>query len=148
MVLTGEQIRAARAMLRMEQATLAEKAGVSVDTVKRLEGFDGPPNAQSGTLLAIREVLELYGLDLDGGGVRRAADRNARMVDALVNELDSFVRAGLEHRVKRDPHLFDRGVTHVTDALVRLLTPPMLGKMVERVLPKEGAKRIGKRSPA
>ena len=45
MLSTGEQIRAARAILRMEQTTLAAKAGVSVETVKRLEKFDGPLEA-------------------------------------------------------------------------------------------------------
>jgi transcriptional regulator with XRE-family HTH domain len=137
MILTGEQIRAARAMLRMEQATLAEKAGVSVDTVKRLEGVDGPPKAQPSTLQAIREVFELSGLDLEGGGVRPAMDRNARVIDALVNELDGLVRANLEFMAKRNTHLFDQGVTHTTDLLVGLLAPSRLEKMVKRVLPKE-----------
>jgi len=35
-MLTSEQIRAARAMLRMEQRQLAEAAGVSLETIKRI----------------------------------------------------------------------------------------------------------------
>lgn len=124
-------------MLRMEQTTLAEKAGVSVDTVKRLEGVDGPPKAQPGTLQAIREVLELGGLDLDGGGVRRATDRDARVREALAAEIGSFVRSGLELQTKRDASLFDRGSAHVTERLIKLLSPALLAKMVERVLPNK-----------
>ena len=124
-------------MLRMEQATLAENAGVSVDTVKRLEGVDGPPKAQPGTLQAIREVFELGGLDLDGGGVRRATDRDVRIMEALAAEVGSFVRSGLELRVKRDASLFDRGSAQVADVLVRMLSPALLIKMVERILPEK-----------
>ena len=35
-MLTAEQLRAARAILRLEQKTLAERAGVSVETIKSL----------------------------------------------------------------------------------------------------------------
>ena len=56
-MLTGEQIRAARAILRMDQITLAQEAGISVETVKRLEKFDGPLDAKTGTLEAIEDVF-------------------------------------------------------------------------------------------
>ncbi len=36
-LLTGEQIKAARGLARMEQAQLAAQAGLSAQTVKRLE---------------------------------------------------------------------------------------------------------------
>jgi hypothetical protein len=35
-MLTSEQVRAVRALLRCDQSLLAEKAGVSVETIKRL----------------------------------------------------------------------------------------------------------------
>ncbi|MDU6138645.1 helix-turn-helix transcriptional regulator, partial [Bradyrhizobium sp.] len=41
-MLTSEQIRAARAMLRIEQRDLAEKSGVSLETIKRIERTPGP----------------------------------------------------------------------------------------------------------
>ena len=37
---TSEQIKAARALLRMEQEELARRAGVSVTTIRRLEAAD------------------------------------------------------------------------------------------------------------
>ena len=38
---TGAQVRAARALLRMEQEQLAETVGVAVNTIRRIESFDG-----------------------------------------------------------------------------------------------------------
>ena len=37
---TPEQIKAARALLRMEQEELARRAGVSVTTIRRLEAAE------------------------------------------------------------------------------------------------------------
>lgn len=61
-MLTGEQLRAARAMLKMEQAELAELSGVSVETIKRLERLDGPLSANSLTLASLQKALEGEGV--------------------------------------------------------------------------------------
>ena len=70
--MTSEQIRAARAMLRIEQGKLAELAGVSVETIKRLEKMDGPiTTVRVATLNAIRAALEAAGVEFipeNGGG--------------------------------------------------------------------------------
>ena len=74
--LTGEQLRAARALLRMEQSTLAAAAGVSVETIKRLEAMEGPVRAtRVDTLDAVIAALERAGVefihaDNSGPGVR------------------------------------------------------------------------------
>ena len=73
MAMTGEQLRGGRAMARLEQGDLAAKAGVSVDTIKRLERTTGPVSANVNTLEAIVRVLEGAGiefLDGDAPGVR------------------------------------------------------------------------------
>jgi transcriptional regulator with XRE-family HTH domain len=73
---TAEQLRAARAILRMEQAVLARISGVSVETIKRLERQTGNARASSETQLALRKALESRGVEFlkdDGGrgvGVR------------------------------------------------------------------------------
>jgi transcriptional regulator with XRE-family HTH domain len=73
-MLWAEQLRAARAVLRWDQSTLAEKAGVPVETVKRLERMDGPLRAaQESTLDALQVALEAAGLEFTNGdapGVR------------------------------------------------------------------------------
>lgn len=61
-MLTAEQIRAARGMLRLDQANLARTAGVSVETIKRLERMDGPLLAATGTTVQkIQSALESAG---------------------------------------------------------------------------------------
>jgi transcriptional regulator with XRE-family HTH domain len=64
-MLYSEQLRAARALLRWEQAALAARAGISTVTVKRLERLDGPIMAvKVSTVEAIRKVLEDAGIEL------------------------------------------------------------------------------------
>jgi transcriptional regulator with XRE-family HTH domain len=141
-MLTGEQIRAARAILRMEQTTLAAEAGISVETIKRLERLDGELSAQSETLFAIRQVFERAGLDLYDGGVRRATIRHAFLIAHIADQVRDFVRAGLERDASRDRMLFDKGIEHVTDRLARLLERKYLESFVRRVMPKERGGRL------
>lgn len=55
-------------MLRMEQSTLAEAAGVSVETVKRLESQDGPLlSGRAATIDAIEKALTKAGVDFTNG---------------------------------------------------------------------------------
>ena len=72
-MLTSEQIRAARAMLRIEQRELAEKSGVSLETIKRIERTPGPISAYTGTVDKLRRALESAGIEFSDGdqpGVR------------------------------------------------------------------------------
>ena len=83
-MLTGEQLRAARAMLKLEQGELSELAEVSVETIKRLERIDGPLSANSMTLRSLQAVLEHEGaifLPENGGlpGVRLRRDPPANI---------------------------------------------------------------------
>ncbi len=58
-------------MARIEQGDLATRAGVSVDTIKRLERIAGPVSANTMTVDAIRRALEAAGVEFipeNGGG--------------------------------------------------------------------------------
>lgn len=87
--LTSDQLRAARAILRLDQIGLSERSGVSVETIKRIERTDGPLKAQYGTLSSLKETLESLGIEFlydDSGkdaGVRRYKDRRGRIIDAV-----------------------------------------------------------------
>lgn len=78
MHLSSEQVRAARALLRWDQRELAEKSGVPVSTVKRLEIKPGPLAAHGRTIAAMQGAIEAAGIifmahgdTTDGGeGVR------------------------------------------------------------------------------
>ena len=84
-MLTGEQLRAARAMLKVEQGELSELSGVSVETIKRLERMDGLLAANTKTLDALRRALEADGVifipengGLAGTRLRREPPANIR----------------------------------------------------------------------
>lgn len=74
-MIASEQIRAARALLRMSVVELAQKSAVGVATIKRLEAGDGVPSANLKTVNALVRALEASGIEFigspeDGPGVR------------------------------------------------------------------------------
>ena len=61
--LTSDQIRAARAMLRWDQADLTDKSDVSLATIKRLEKMTGTVSANRVTLQAIERAFTDAGIE-------------------------------------------------------------------------------------
>lgn len=57
MKLTSEMVRAARALLRWEQQDLANAAGVSLPTIKRIEKEPGPIPGRTDTATAIETAF-------------------------------------------------------------------------------------------
>ncbi|MGC9370302.1 MAG: helix-turn-helix domain-containing protein [Paracoccaceae bacterium] len=67
---TADQLRAARALLGLSQARLAELAGFSSMTIKRAEGI-GSPAPSKDAIKVIRAALEAAGVQFipeNGGG--------------------------------------------------------------------------------
>jgi transcriptional regulator with XRE-family HTH domain len=73
MLITPAQIRAARALLRLDQDELARRANVSVVTIRRLEAPDGLSRVALGTVEEIQHVLEAAGAEFLERGVRQRA---------------------------------------------------------------------------
>ena len=74
-MITSDQIRAARALLRWSGKDLAEKTGLGFSTLMRLEVLDGVPSAQAKTLETIQKAFEKAGVVFigtpeSGAGVR------------------------------------------------------------------------------
>lgn len=74
-MITSDQIRAARSMLRWSGKELAEKSGIGFSTLMRLEVLEGVPGTQVKTLDAIKKTFELAGIEFigtpeSGAGVR------------------------------------------------------------------------------
>jgi len=68
--MTGEQIRAARALLKWSARQLAEASGIGWATVQRLESKDGPLAGYDQTHEAICRALEAEGVQfLEDGQV-------------------------------------------------------------------------------
>lgn len=72
-VLTAAQLRAARALLGIEQKALAQMAGVSLPTIQRMEASEGTVRGNVDTLTKVVEALDRAGVELlyvGGHGVR------------------------------------------------------------------------------
>lgn len=80
-MLSAPQLRAARALLGLDQRTLASRAGVSLPTIQRMEASPGPTVRGSiGTLTRIVEALEAAGVELTGPGqASQAQGRGVRL---------------------------------------------------------------------
>jgi transcriptional regulator with XRE-family HTH domain len=78
-MITPEQIKAARALLRMEQEELARRAGVSVTTIRRIEAA-GDYSVAEDTQEEVRMALHEAGVEFIFDGVRmrrQDADKGA-----------------------------------------------------------------------
>ena len=77
-MLTAAQIRAGRALVDWNGAKLAEASGLSLQTIRRMEGMVGPGRSSAENVGAVRRALEDAGVIFldeneqtgDGPGVR------------------------------------------------------------------------------
>ena len=65
-MITAAQLRAARALAGMDQKALAEKAGVSLPTIQRMEASTGNVRGVVDTLTKIIGALDAAGIELIG----------------------------------------------------------------------------------
>lgn len=134
--LTGAQVRAARAMLRMDQIALAEKSGVSVETVKRVEKFDSNIDATAATVNAIQEALEIEGITFtDDRGVELRNRYEARLIGTLSMTVMDAVGRHLEEAAQADPEFVWRGPQHHAKLLRDFLTNTKIMELVSEGYP-------------
>ena len=69
-MITSFQMRAARALLGIDQKTLAELAGVSLPTIQRMEASDGNVRGVVDTLIKVIEAFNRAGVELIGEQAR------------------------------------------------------------------------------
>ena len=65
-MITSQQMRAARALLGIDQRKLAELAGLSVPTIQRMEASGGQVRGVVDTLVKVVNALERAGVELIG----------------------------------------------------------------------------------
>jgi transcriptional regulator with XRE-family HTH domain len=80
-MITSDQIRVARALLRLEQKAVADKAGVSVSSMRRVESKKGVVECSPQALNSIRNALEAAGAEFIPAGVRRRVWRGSEEVE-------------------------------------------------------------------
>ena len=72
-MITAAQLRAARALLGIDQKSLAELAGVSVPTIQRMEASQGTVRGVVESLTRIVEALDAAGIELIGENAQSSA---------------------------------------------------------------------------
>jgi transcriptional regulator with XRE-family HTH domain len=83
MDLTGNHLKAARALAGMDQAALADRAGVSINTIRNMEATGAAPvGGWSSTRDKVQAALEKAGIEFTNGGapgvrLRKAARDSA-----------------------------------------------------------------------
>jgi len=79
-MLTSAQLRASRALLGIDQRTLAEWSGVSLPTIQRMEASDGYVRGVVDTLTKVVTALELAGIELIGeNSISNSGGRGVRL---------------------------------------------------------------------
>ena len=76
--MTAAQMRAARALAGIDQRALAERAGVSLPTIQRMEASDGVVRGVVDSLVKVIHALESFGIELIGED--QASERGGRGV--------------------------------------------------------------------
>lgn len=80
-MITSAQMRAARALLRIEQRELAALSGLSVPTVQRMEASADVVRGNVESLMKLVGALREAGIELiDEGGVSNGGGRGVRLV--------------------------------------------------------------------
>ena len=99
-MLVSHQIRAARGFLHWSARVLAERAGVGMSTVQRMERSQGPVGGNVESVRRVQDVLERAGIeflaDEDGLAVRLKAPS-----DAVTRLRAALVRPKLKGKTKK-----------------------------------------------
>ena len=72
-MITAPQMRAARALLGLDQRGLAERSGLSVPTIQRMEASDDVVRGNVESLMKLIQALDRAGIELIGPGATSAS---------------------------------------------------------------------------
>jgi predicted transcriptional regulator len=82
-LITAAQMRAARALLGIDQKRLAELSGVSLPTIQRMEASQGHVRGVVGSLTKIVDALDAAGIELIGNEqISQAKGRGVRLKES------------------------------------------------------------------
>jgi transcriptional regulator with XRE-family HTH domain len=72
-MITAAQLRAARALLGIDQRELAQRCGLSLPTIQRMEASDGVVRGNVDSLMKLVDALAANGIELIGEGATSSA---------------------------------------------------------------------------
>ena len=79
-MITAAQIRAARALVSIDQRKLADLAGLSLPTIQRMEASDGVVRGNVDSLMKVMAALDAAGIELlSEGAASSGGGRGVRL---------------------------------------------------------------------
>ena len=79
-MITGPQMRAARALLGIDQRELAQRSGLSLPTIQRMESSEGTIRGNVDSLMKLVDALATAGIELLGeGAASHSGGRGVRL---------------------------------------------------------------------
>ncbi len=79
-MITSAQMRAARALLRLDQRQLAQRCGLSLPTIQRMEASEGVVRGNVDSLMKLVDALAANGIELiSDGATSNAGGRGVRL---------------------------------------------------------------------
>jgi transcriptional regulator with XRE-family HTH domain len=79
-MITGAQMRAARALLGIDQRELAQRSGLSLPTIQRMESSDGVIRGNVDSLMKLVDALGAAGIELIAeGAASQSGGRGVRL---------------------------------------------------------------------
>jgi transcriptional regulator with XRE-family HTH domain len=84
-MITARQLRAARALLGIDQRELAKRCGLSLPTIQRMEASSGVVRGNVDSLMKLVDALAADGIELIGEGTASSGGgRGVRLKEAPV----------------------------------------------------------------
>jgi len=79
-VITAAQLRSSRALLNIDQRTLAERSGLSLPTIQRMEASGGVIRGNVDSLMKLIAALDALGIELiSDNAVSQGGGRGVRL---------------------------------------------------------------------
>lgn len=92
-MITANQLRAARALLNIDQRQMAELADLSVPTVQRMEASDGVIRANVDSLMKLISALDNAGIELiNPGAASPSGGRGVRLREHVAQQKIKTIR--------------------------------------------------------
>lgn len=92
-MLSSAQLRAARALAGLDQKQLAERAGLSVPTIQRMEASEGVIRGNVDSLMKIVAALDQAGVELIADStVSTSGGRGVRLRSPMLQNASPFTK--------------------------------------------------------
>ena len=116
-------------MLRLEQKELAEQAGISVETIKRIEGELGPVPTHASTMASIKRALESAGVEFTNGGQPGVRLRREFISEDETQTFEGWLRLQAIDPAAMSPELLERARADFDASKKASSTLPALGRI-------------------